>query len=253
MIRRGLLILPLLALCALPAAAQIRGSGCQASSTASPVVSWPAGTASGDLAVIFGSSAYNPSLPSGWTHTAADSSSYFFTGQVWDGAAFWRVLNAGDISTGSVTISIANTYDTTWCITTFVGNPGSVREVDCGTGSATPACYSDDNIGPNPITVSTSSSVASSDILMLFGSARTSGHVAGRTLTFATGTAIANADSTNSYAVMGYACNASGATDEAFTWGAAASYFNVVVLVVEGAGGSAPCPVNARQHRAGVY
>lgn len=246
----------ILSLCAIPAQATIRGSACQATtSTSTATVNWPTGTIAGDEAIIFGGSAFNTSLPSGWTDSPATGSAYFVTGSVWDGTAFWRTLNSGDISTGHVDISIAGTFDVTFCIVTFAGSP-TIREVDCGSNvppfSSDPACRTGPQFS-SPQGVTTLSGVVPSDILLLFGSARTSGSGGTRTVAFGMGHVLQFADSgTNAYAQLGYDCLASGVTTDVFTYGAAGINLNQVILVVEGAGASAPCPVNSR-HKATVY
>src|ERR1035437_8747373 len=101
----------------------IRGSGIQSGSMGSVVVSFPAGSVAGDLALVFGSAAYTSYVPSGWTAPLSTVSA----GSTWRSIFFYKILNSSDIATGSVTVSIGGTYDVVFGIATFVGNPGPVR------------------------------------------------------------------------------------------------------------------------------
>src|ERR1039457_7188081 len=101
----------------------IRGSGIQASSTSSAVVTFPSGSVAGDLALIFGGTAYNVSaVPTGW----AAPLGIMDGGDIWKPFFVYKVLSSSDISTGSVTVAITGAYDVVFGIVTFVGNPGPV-------------------------------------------------------------------------------------------------------------------------------
>lgn len=91
----------------------IRGTGIQASSAGSYVVPWPSGTAAGDTALIFVGAGWSASTPSGWT--LLDSQ----VAGSWNGFAFTKILDSTDISNGSVTITMSNTFDSTVAIATI--------------------------------------------------------------------------------------------------------------------------------------
>ncbi len=100
----------------------IRGSGIQSSSASSYTVTWPAGTAAGDLALLFTAHGWPVNNPSGWT--LEDQS----TGSNINGSVSSRVLDATDISNGSVTVTFVNSFNGSLGILTFVGSMGGVRE-----------------------------------------------------------------------------------------------------------------------------
>lgn len=136
----------------------LRGSGIQYATGATITVSWPSGTVSGDLAVIFIQSAYNITTPSGWT--ANDNHS----GGTVNGVVISKILTSADISTGSVAISLAGAYGATAAIATFVGNTAGIREtvVNQSNGAST-----------TTVTMtSTSGSVTNTDTALYFGAAR---------------------------------------------------------------------------------
>jgi hypothetical protein len=139
-------------------AATIRGSGIQVADASSYVVSWPAGTVSGDLALVSCSQAFGcNNTPSGWTQI-------YYSGIPIDtaGAIYSKVLNSTDISAGSVTITAGGTYYGQVSIVTFVGAP-TVREAD---GDGPPGSSGTSS------TISTTSAVRYGDLALYFGSGR---------------------------------------------------------------------------------
>jgi len=101
----------------------IRGTGIQASSAASYTVNWPAGSVTGDTALIFIGGGWVPTLPRGWAQLDNQQ------GSNWNGAVFYKILSAADISTGHVSISFSGTFDSVLGIVTLVG-AYSVAEAD---------------------------------------------------------------------------------------------------------------------------
>lgn len=98
----------------------VRGTGMQASVAGSFAVSWPPGTAAGDLALIFVGASWNlASTPAGWN--LVDSQS----GGNWNGSIIGKVLTSADISAGSVTVTLQNPSDGVVAIITFVGQTTS--------------------------------------------------------------------------------------------------------------------------------
>lgn len=83
----------------------LRGSVISNSSASSYTLTFPGGTAAGDLAILFYSHGWIGTTPSGWTQLDRHDASNV------NGAAFSKALSSGDISTGSVTISFSGTFD----------------------------------------------------------------------------------------------------------------------------------------------
>ena len=100
---------------------QIRGTGMivPSGSSATVTISFPAGTVSGDFAVVFCACSYNPSsYPSGWTSINQISG---------NGFAMTKTLGSGDISTGSVSITLNSASTICASVITFIGVPGTIR------------------------------------------------------------------------------------------------------------------------------
>jgi hypothetical protein len=93
----------------------VRGTGIQTGSLSSYKVYWPSGTLAGDLAIVFVSSAYTITNPSGWTVVNTWAANDYFN------AAYSKVLTSTDISTGYVTIATGGTADSVLGIITFQG------------------------------------------------------------------------------------------------------------------------------------
>jgi hypothetical protein len=91
----------------------IRGSAIQAASTgSSPTIAFPAGSAAGDLAIIFvGSSWAMSATPANWILIDQKS------GTNWNGSVIAKILTASDITSGSVTITMAGSAD--WVVSTI--------------------------------------------------------------------------------------------------------------------------------------
>jgi hypothetical protein len=98
----------------------VRGSGIQASSASSYTVTWPTGSATGDLAIIYIGACYSlSSVPSGWTLLDSQIDSN------WNGDIIAKVLSSTDISTGSISLGMTGTQDSVVAIVTFVGSTTS--------------------------------------------------------------------------------------------------------------------------------
>jgi hypothetical protein len=120
----------------------------------------PTGTISSDLAVLFVGSQNGVTTPSGWTLQGGSAASY------WAGYVFTKTLSSGDITTGSVTVTLNATSEAVGMMATIVGSSTSgVREVDV-TGPVAGSSSS--------ATMTTSSSVISTDTAVYFGSSRAS-------------------------------------------------------------------------------
>jgi hypothetical protein len=175
----------------------VRGSNISSTTSANPsTISFPAGSASGDLAILFVSGAASSiTLPSGWTSLGTQS-----TGG-WTVLACSRVFNSTDITTGSVTAANAFSFDQHMGIVVFVGGVGGVRETETNTGG---------NV--TSITATTSGNVVSSDLGLFWGSQR--GGTSLPTITPAGGTAptLQSASTTNAKSTL--------ASDQAMPGGA---------------------------------
>jgi|SRR5215472_2774156 len=90
-------------------------SSIQSSSASSYTLTFPSGAAAGQLAFVFGGHAYNINTPSGWT--ALDNTS---AAQI-SGIMVCKILSAGDISTGSVTITTGGSYNGVWAVVLISG------------------------------------------------------------------------------------------------------------------------------------
>jgi len=138
----------------------IRGSGLQASSNSTFTVSLPAGSQAGDLAVVFFGAAYDATgTPSGWTAYADYGAGLPW----WGGRIYTRTLDAGDISTGSMSVTFTSSYDAVLGIVVFAGAP-TLRESQ---GARDTAMLT-------TMDITTSSSVAGTDLVICFGSTRAS-------------------------------------------------------------------------------
>jgi hypothetical protein len=97
-------------------AAPLRGAAAvEYASASSFVVSFPAGSQVGDMALMQVCAAYDITAPSGWTQL------YLLNGTVWNVYIGWRILTSGDISTGHVTVNAAGTYNGSSNIVVFDG------------------------------------------------------------------------------------------------------------------------------------
>lgn len=134
----------------------LRGSNIASSNSATSIsVTFPTGTAVGDLAICFVGHAWIDTLPAGWTvlYDQFDS--------IWWAAVIYKVLTSGDIATGNVSVTFNNAFDCVAGIVTFIGPTGGIRESEYafGTSSAT-------------ITNATTSAVLNTDTIIYFASSR---------------------------------------------------------------------------------
>jgi len=94
----------------------IRGSNIQSSSASSYTVPFPAGSAVGDLAILFCGHGFAVNRPAAWVQLHATSTSN------WNGAVFTKTLVPTDISTGSVTITTTGSFNGVFSMVTLVGS-----------------------------------------------------------------------------------------------------------------------------------
>lgn len=100
-------------------------------SASSVVVTWPAGTVAGDLAIICGHHGYNVNVPAGWTEL--NRTTY---GGNHNGAVFYKVLDAADITAGSVTVTFGNSWWGGCTISTFENGANILVEVVANVASS---------------------------------------------------------------------------------------------------------------------
>lgn len=93
----------------------IRASNIQSSSAASYTVTWPTGTVLNDIVLIFYGGGFQANVPTGWT------SLYTGTGSNYNGKVLAKKMTAGDISTGSVTVTTGGTFNATLSAITING------------------------------------------------------------------------------------------------------------------------------------
>jgi hypothetical protein len=93
----------------------VRSSSITSSSAASYTVAWPAGTVAGDVVFIFAEHGFAYNNPAGWT---------IFDNQSGSGAGGLtaaKVMTAGDIATGSVTLTTTGTFNGVLALVTVTG------------------------------------------------------------------------------------------------------------------------------------
>ena len=221
-IRKLLCVLSFL-LAVAPLQAGIRGSNIQSATTGSTTtVTWPTGTLSGDLVEIMIGSGYNVTIPTGWTQDFRQ------TATVWNTTAIHKVMTSGDITAGSVTITLSGSFDHIESAVDFVGNPGVIREVDENGGSGAS--------GASYLFTATSSAPTSTDLVLNFASARISGGT--RTNAYKLGSSLQFTDD-RSNAWGGVAAISSVWTSpftQTVTYGGGVGTTSSLLIVVEGAG-----------------
>jgi hypothetical protein len=134
----------------------VRSLSKAASSASSYNISLPAGTAVGDLVVLFVGQGNNVSTPSGWTSNNAMSGSF------WAGGICSKVMTSGDISGGSVSVTTGS-FNSAAMMVCFIGGTAGIRETVAsrnGSGST------------SVLGASTSGSVVNTDTALHFGSNR---------------------------------------------------------------------------------
>jgi lysophospholipase L1-like esterase len=198
-----------------PAGPVLRGSGIQASSGTTFTVAWPSGTAAGDLAIIFASSAfYVTTPPAGWTLLDHET-----TTSNWAGSVFYRYLNSADITATSVPVTFSGAFDASIGIATFVGATIGVRTTQ----------FLQNSTGSTSVTVPSDGSPLVGDYALYWGSNR-----GASTNTVSLGTMLrqANDGSAASGGLYGGALGAAGGISPVFGFtSAGAGYYNAIVVL----------------------
>lgn len=136
----------------------LRGTNMVAQSASSLTITFPAGTAAGDLAILFAESGFSISAtPTGWTANDTHNGALNISGET-----FSKVLTSTDITNGSVTVSFGGTFDCSAALAVFSGSTGGIRETDAAQSST----------GATSASVTTSADVLSTDYAVYFGSNR---------------------------------------------------------------------------------
>ncbi len=100
----------------------VRGSNLVSTASVSTYpVPIPAGSVAGDTAIIVVGCGFAANTPAGWTPIEVS------TGANWNGGLFRKELSAGDIATGTVTVTTTGAFQNVMGMVTFVGTIGSVR------------------------------------------------------------------------------------------------------------------------------
>lgn len=190
----------------------VRSSGIQAGSADSYVVNFPLGSAAGDVACIFAGHAFEINTPAGWG--LVDSS----TGTYWNGAVFAKILTAGDISTGSVTVTTAGSYNGVIAIVTLIGS--GVKGL-----RARAALRSSSGAASVPLALA---GQFSPDLVLVFGSTRLA-----TTAAFAVSTSLQAINATEASGAVGSQTNANlfGEVDTVSFGGSGAGYYLAAIAI----------------------
>src|SRR5262249_8550596 len=137
-------------------AVSIRGTGLITAVNSSHTVPWPTGTAANDFAIIFIGNAWTLTVPTGWT-----ANYNFQSASQWNAAVLSKTLTAADITAGSVVISFSGSFDDVIAILTTIGNT-TIKKLDVARNDT----------GSTSITVTSTGTVTTNDLLVYFGSNR---------------------------------------------------------------------------------
>lgn len=94
----------------------VRASVLTSFNAATVTQTFPTGTIAGDVVLIYVGHAYQILLPTGWTSLQATNQGNY------NGAVFVKIMTAGDITTGSVTVTQGGSYNGTIVLVTLTGS-----------------------------------------------------------------------------------------------------------------------------------
>jgi hypothetical protein len=104
----------------------LRGASIAYFNAGSATIAFPAGTVAGDLAILWAAQAWDVNNPANWVVLDNQSGSQTM------GATFAKVLTAGDIATGTVTVNFNGGFDGTIAIATIQGSTAKgIRDWRC--------------------------------------------------------------------------------------------------------------------------
>lgn len=113
----------------------VRASNIQSSSASSWAVTWPTGTVAGDVVFIFAEQGWGFNNPTGWTILDNQTGGYA------SGFVIAKVMNAADITSGSITISANGAFNGVVAAATITGSTMS--------GLRAPSLYVRSSSGPS--------------------------------------------------------------------------------------------------------
>lgn len=189
----------------------VRASSIVAINTNSYAYPFPTGSAAGDSCVISVGHGWAVNVPAGWTQL------HKLDGSNTNGATFWKLLTAADITAGSVTITFAGSYNGVIAGITFIG----------GLYIRTSTAYRN-GAGATSRTLTTDTTPAIDDYAIYFGFGRFNG-----TVTVDSGTALQTVSAANGSGVLtGALLTVAGAEGAVFTYSAAPAgdYGSIVVV-----------------------
>lgn len=173
----------------------------------------PAGAAAGDTCFLFTGGAWGTStVGSGWTRL--DN----MQGGNYNGAVYYKVLTAGDISTGTVTVTFAGSANATVAMACFNGSPRGIRFLDASRNSS----------GSTSRALASDSTPRNGDYVLCWGSCQLNG-----ARSCNVGSPLQTVSGANSSSVLnGGSLGASGAFTTTFTYGATPTGDYQAVLVL---------------------
>jgi hypothetical protein len=171
----------------------IRGSSITSSSAASYTVSFPGGSAAGDLAVLMFGGGFGADAPSGWTAMDEQEGSNF------NGLVCQKTLSAGDISTGSVVLTPAGTFNSVVAIIVFASGATitQVKGYRDGTGGSVTCLTSDSGTKTNEMVLGFAAVRAASNVTQSLTTSVQSVNAASASGSLYRGTAASNAGVTD--------------------------------------------------------
>lgn len=177
-------------------------------------VTLPGGSAAGDRCVIMAAHGWDVVAPAGWELIEN------LTGTNINGAAYQKLLSAGDITAGSVTVSFGGTYYGTIAIIGFVGSIAGHKLYAASRNSS----------GATSRVVTTASGPLTGEYAIYYGHGR--GNV---TVTSSGGSGLQTTSNSNASAVLaGGVLGSSGAVSNTFSYSSAPTGdFNIVIIVAE--------------------
>jgi hypothetical protein len=109
----------------------LRSTNATTGAAASFTITLPAGSIAGDFAVLFVGGGYSPVTPSGWTAINGPTSA-----SNWNGGVFIKSLTSGDITTGSVTVSMGGNFDAYLAMASLTGVTASLVSASQNSGGS---------------------------------------------------------------------------------------------------------------------
>lgn len=190
----------------------VRASRITSFNSSSVTATFPTGTLAGDLVIVFVGHGWNAVLPANWTQLS------LLSGANWNGAAFYRVVNAADITTGSVTITFGGSFNGVVSSIAFEGNRQLIRSSNFQRNSS----------GSASIVFTSDGVPGTSDYVVYFSSNR-----AASNNTFSLGTLLQSVNATDgSGGLAGGAPAADGGVSQTYSFSTAGSgnYIGLVCL-----------------------